>query len=162
FIATGVHRDGALAERVLLPSGGVAGIDDEVDAVQAAPLADAGVTTYHAIERSAHVLQPDGFALVIGVGGLGHLAVQMLAHRGSKVIAVDVAPAKLELAERLGAVRTFLAEGGPEKCAGSIRDATGGAGGVDAAFDFVGSDDTLLTASLSARPGGVVSLTGTG
>ena len=57
--------------RLLVPLG-------DLDPVEAAPLTDAGLTPYHAIKRSLPLLVPGSTAVVIGVGGLGHLAVQIL------------------------------------------------------------------------------------
>src|SRR5829696_1041881 len=63
---------------------------DGLDPVAAAPLADAGLTPYHAIRRALHLLRPGASAIVIGVGGLGHVAVQLLkALSPARVVAVD-------------------------------------------------------------------------
>jgi alcohol dehydrogenase, propanol-preferring len=67
----------------------------------AAPLTCAGVTTYKALKVSG--LRPAETAVVYGIGGLGHLAVQYARLMGARVIAVDLEDGKLELATRLGA-----------------------------------------------------------
>src|SRR5207253_1186174 len=87
----GIGRDGGLAEYVLVPSTRyLVGIDG-LDPVAAAPLSDAALTPYHAIQRSPHQLRPNGAAVVIGVGGIGHLAVQLLrALSEVRVVAVDL------------------------------------------------------------------------
>ena len=87
----GIGRDGGLAEYVLVPSTRyLVGIDG-LDPVAAAPLSDAALTPYHAIQRSPHQLRPNGAAVVIGVGGIGHMAVQLLrALSEVRVVAVDV------------------------------------------------------------------------
>jgi len=70
-----------------------------VNLTRAAPLGDAALTPYHAIKRSLHRLVPGSAAVVIGVGGLGHAAVQLLkALSPAMVIAIDVAADKLDLA----------------------------------------------------------------
>jgi propanol-preferring alcohol dehydrogenase len=99
-------------------------------------------------------LQPDATALVIGVGGLGHMAIQILAATtATRIIAVDSDPAKLALALELGAHQALL--GGPDAAA-EIAEATAGAG-VAAVFDFVGVDATLaLAAGVVARQSKIV------
>ncbi len=67
----------------------------------AAPLTCAGVTTFKAVKVSR--IEPGETAVVYGVGGLGHLALQYARSAGGKVIAVDVEDAKLGLARQLGA-----------------------------------------------------------
>jgi len=68
------------------------------DPVYAAPLTDAGLTPHHAVRRSWAKLSPTSTAVVIGVGGLGHLAVQILkATTAAPVIAVDMRPEALQL-----------------------------------------------------------------
>ena len=75
----------------------------------AAPLTDAGLTPYHAIRRSWPKLPPGSTAVVIGVGGLGHVGVQILkATTAARVIAVDTRAEALRLAEECGADRTVI------------------------------------------------------
>ena len=82
-------------------------LPDGLDPVTAAPLTDAGLTPYHAIRRSWPKLTPDAACVLIGVGGLGHIGVQIVrATTGAQVIAVDVKPEALELARSVGAHHT--------------------------------------------------------
>jgi propanol-preferring alcohol dehydrogenase len=75
-----------------------------LDPVAAASLTDAGLTSLHAVERSRERLGDGRVAVVVGVGGLGHMAVQILrALTACRVVAVDTQAAALELAERSGA-----------------------------------------------------------
>jgi propanol-preferring alcohol dehydrogenase len=74
----GLSRDGGMAEFVVVPARQLIPIGD-LDVAQAAPLTDAGLTPYHAINVTRHNLRPGSACVVIGVGGLGHLAVQILA-----------------------------------------------------------------------------------
>ena len=74
----------AVPARYLVPLG-------DLDPVDAAPLADAAMTPYHALRNSRRVLRPGSTAVVVGVGGLGHVAVQLLkALTETRIIAVDV------------------------------------------------------------------------
>jgi len=115
-----------------------------VPATVLAPLADAGLTAYHAIESQRDALTGDCTALVIGVGGLGHLAVQILrATTSAVVVAVDPRPEARALAERLGAHRS----------AASVRDAMGEPE-ADVVLDFVGSDETMSAGGSALLPGG--------
>jgi alcohol dehydrogenase, propanol-preferring len=99
----GLGLPGAMADYLLVPARFLVPLGD-LDPVDSAPLADAGLTPYHAVARALPLLTPSATAVVIGVGGLGHLAVQILrAITGSRIVAVDVDPAKLAAAEGYGA-----------------------------------------------------------
>ena len=75
-------------------------LPDGLDPVHAAPLTDAGLTPYHAVRRSREKLGPTSTAVVIGVGGLGHLAVQILkATTAARIIAVDPRDTARDLGE---------------------------------------------------------------
>ncbi len=129
----------------------------DLDPVLAAPLTDAAVTPYRAIRRSLDQLGPGSTAVVIGIGGLGHLAVQILrALTPATVVAVDSKPAALALATSLGAHHTV--EAGPDAAA-AINELAKGRG-VDATFDLVGNEATLALALATARAGSRITLVG--
>jgi alcohol dehydrogenase, propanol-preferring len=98
---TGVTVDGGFAEFVKAPASHVLKIPPGLSAVDAAPLFCAGLTVYRALKK-AGPLQGRRLA-VFGIGGLGHLAVQLGKNFGAEVTAIDVSDAKLELARALGA-----------------------------------------------------------
>ena len=153
----GLGRDGGLAEYVVVPSPRLTVPLDGLDPVAAAPLADAGLTPYHAVRRALHLLGPGTSAIVIGVGGLGHVAVQLLkALSSARVVAVDRRDKALELASRSGADVAMQAAGLAVR---DLRRAAGGRGAV-LVVDCVGSDDTFALAAGGVRPGGHVSLLG--
>jgi alcohol dehydrogenase, propanol-preferring len=104
---TGCTVDGGYAEYIKAPATHATRIPDAIAAAEAAPLFCAGVTVYRAI-RQAH-LAPGQRLAVFGVGGLGHLAVQIGKELGLEVTAVDVSDEKLSLAASLGAARTVNA-----------------------------------------------------
>jgi len=145
----GFGIDGGMAEymlvsdpRRLVPIG-------ELDPVAAAPLTDAGLTPYRAVKRILPKLTPDSSVVVVGVGGLGHLAVQLLnAMTSARVIAVDNRPEALTLAEQVGA-HAAVATGADT--AAQIVDATGGAK-ADAVLDFVGAEATIALGVSVVRP----------
>ena len=129
----------------------------DADPVAAAPLADAGLTPYHAIKNALPNLAGGGrFALVIGLGGLGQVAVQILtALTGATVIATDMKADAMERAAENGALTVPGGEGQVE----AIRELTGGRG-VDAAFDIVGATPTIRTAQASMAQGGRLTVVG--
>lgn len=154
----GLGVDGGMAEYLLVPAARhLVPLPDGLDPVQAAPLTDAGLTPYHAIRRSRDKLGPDATAVVIGVGGLGHLGIQVLrATTASRIIAVDPREAARDLARECGA--GLVLAPGPD-LVHQIREATQGVG-ADVVLDFVGSDETLKAASASARQLGDVTIVG--
>ena len=100
----GLGRDGGLAEQFVVPAARYLVPIGDLDAAQAAPLADAALTSYHAITMHRDKLLPHTTAVVIGVGGLGHVAVQLLrALSPVRVVATDVKPEALEVARQAGA-----------------------------------------------------------
>lgn len=152
YLAVGLGRDGGMAEYVSVPARNLVPLGD-ADPTVAAPLADAGLTPYHAIKKSLPVLSGGGTqALVIGLGGLGQVAVQILtALTGATVIATDTQESAMERARANGAVTVAGGEGQVDR----IREATGGHG-VDAVLDFVrgGPDDRARDVGRGpARPG---------
>jgi propanol-preferring alcohol dehydrogenase len=153
----GLGRDGGLAEYMVVPSPRLTVPLNGLDPVAAAPLADAGLTPYHAIRRVVHTLGPGTSAIVIGVGGLGHVAVQLLKALSSvRVVAVDRRDEALEVATRSGADAVLQAAG---LSADALRRAAGARGAV-LVIDCVGSDDTLALAAGAVAAGGHVSVVG--
>ena len=153
----GLGRDGGLAEYMVVPSPRFTVPLDGLDPVAAAPLADAGLTPYHAIRRARSGLGPGTSAVVIGVGGLGHVAVQLLKALGSvRVVAVDRRDEALEVATRGGADAVLRASG---LAVSELRRAAGGRGAA-LVVDCVGSDETLALAAGAVAPGGHVSVLG--
>jgi propanol-preferring alcohol dehydrogenase len=147
-----------MAELLLVPAARLlVALPDGLDPVRAAPLTDAGLTPFHAVRRSAAKLGPAATAVVIGVGGLGHLAVQILkATTDARVVAVDTRPAALDLAVGCGADYTILAG---ETTAAEVWEVAGGHG-ADVVLDFVGSDITMRTAVAAARTLGDLTVVG--
>ncbi|WSQ14048.1 NAD(P)-dependent alcohol dehydrogenase [Streptomyces sp. NBC_01231] len=155
----GLGSPGALAEYMVVDSPRHLVPLKGLDPVQAAPLTDAGLTPYHAIRTSLPKLVPGSTAVVIGVGGLGHLAVQLLrALTPARVVALDVSTDKLELARAVGAHETLLSDG---EAASRVRALTGGTG-AEVVLDFVGAGATLAVAAASVATGGDVSVVGIG
>lgn len=141
-IGAGLGYDGGLAEFVLLPSERYVVKAEGVKPEQLAPLADAGLTAYHAVSQNLDAVAGGGTALVVGIGGLGHLAVQVLrAVAACEVVAVDPRESARAVAVQHGA---SLVLPGLEEL---DRD-------VDLVLDFVGSETTLSESSKRLAPGG--------
>jgi propanol-preferring alcohol dehydrogenase len=151
-------HDGGYAEYLLVPHERYLVKLTTITPTEAAPLTDAALTPYRAIKKALPFLDPDHYALVIGLGGLGQYGLKLLKIlAGCPVIVVDVSPAKLSMARELGAVHAL--SGTDPDVAGQIRELTGGKG-VNAAFDFVGTEGTLGLAVSSTRALGKVTQIG--
>lgn len=155
----GLGLDGGMASHMLVPDPRLLVPIGDLDPVDAAPLTDAGLTSYHAVKRSLPLLVPGTHAVVIGVGGLGHMAVQFLEHLSpATVIGVDTRPDALALATDVGAEHGVVAG---ESAAAEIMELTGGQG-ADVVLDIVGTDDTLALGAAVARPMGHLTIVGIG
>jgi alcohol dehydrogenase, propanol-preferring len=152
--APGFQRDGGYAEHVLVPDPGYLVPLRGLDPVEAAPLADAGVTPYRAVVRAAPWLTAGARVLLTGLGGLGQFAIQYLRRLPDLTVAVrELDPDKLAVAAELGADLGLLA--GDESLV-----SLGLGGHADVVFDFVGTDETLAYAARNVQPGGLISLVG--
>jgi propanol-preferring alcohol dehydrogenase len=150
----GFQKDGGYAEFVIVPHARHLVPLGQLDPVEAAPLADAGVTPWRAIQRAKAWLQPDARVLLIGLGGLGQFALQYLRRLPDLTIAVrELNPDKLAIADELGADLGLL--DGDESLV-----ALGLGGQADVVFDFVGNDSTLDYAVRNVAAGGLVSVVG--
>ena len=135
---TGLTVDGGFADFVLVSERSVVKLPAGVEPAEVAPHADAGITAYHAVKKVAHLAHPGSTSVVIGVGGVGHVALQLLRELGSgAVVAVETDERRRRLASELGADETI----GGGDVAGAVREHTNGHG-ADLVLDFVGSDQT--------------------
>lgn len=100
-INTGYSVNGGFAEYLVAPAAFATRLPDQLGFDDAAPILCAGVTTYKGLKETD--AQPGDWVVISGVGGLGHVAVQYATSMGYRVIAVDVANDKLDLARALGA-----------------------------------------------------------
>lgn len=98
---TGISYDGGCAEYMTAPQEALAAIPDDLDAVDAAPLLCAGITTFNALRNSD--ARPGDLVAVQGVGGLGHLGIQYAHAAGFETVAVSRGTDKKDLALDLGA-----------------------------------------------------------
>jgi propanol-preferring alcohol dehydrogenase len=143
---TGCTVDGGYAEYIKAPASHATRIPDQVPSAEAAPLFCAGVTVYRAIKQAQ--LAPGQRLAVFGVGGLGHLAIQIGKDLGLEVTAVDIADDKLALAASLGAARMVNAS------STNVVKELRRAGGMHAALVTSGSKAAYDTAFPCVRPTG--------
>jgi propanol-preferring alcohol dehydrogenase len=104
----------------------VARLPKDADFYQLAPILCAGVTTYRGLKRTN--ARPGQWMAVVGIGGLGHIAVQYAKAMGYRVAAVDVADEKLRLAKKLGA--EFAVNGRDKNAPQVLQDKLGGMHGA--------------------------------
>ncbi|MET0897306.1 MAG: NAD(P)-dependent alcohol dehydrogenase [Mycobacterium sp.] len=152
--------DGGMAEYLLVPSTRHLIPLGDLDPREAAPLTDAGLTSYHAVKRSLPLLGPGSTAVVIGAGGLGQMAIQVLKALASAttVVAVDTAADKLEIATGFGADEALIS--GADAVT-RIKDITKGHG-AELVLDLVGVDSTLTMAAQVSRVLGHLTIVGLG
>ena len=154
FRFSGAMVDGGFAELVATSARSLVKVAPTADPVAIAGLADGGLAAYRALKGSLPWLLPGTTAVVIGAGGLGHIAVQLVRGMSSaRVIAVDRSRAALDLAGELGAAVLVEADG---RHVAAVREATGGRG-AEVVLDFVGDHGTPAEAvAMTARGGRVV------
>lgn len=100
----GLGLDGGMAEYMLVPSARLLVPLGDLSPAKAAPLSDAALTPYHAIKRALPHLHAGSTVVVIGVGGLGHMAIQLLRVLAPvHIVSADVDDTKLQQAKALGA-----------------------------------------------------------
>lgn len=151
-VVTGLMVDGGYAEFMKAKASHAIAVPDTLGAEEAAPLFCAGVTVYRALRNAGTA--PGQRVAVFGVGGLGHLAVQIAKAMGAEVIGVDVASDKLALATELGASSVLLAAD-----ADGLK-ALAKAGGVHVAI-VTSSVNAAFDAALSVlRPAGTLAVVG--
>ena len=155
---TGLSVDGGFADYVLVSERSLLRLPDGVEPADVAPHSDAGLTAYHAVKRLASLQVPGTTAVVIGVGGVGHIALQLLRELGSSsTIAVDTDSRRRRLAADLGAGAVL--EGASS--ADAVRELTDGRG-ADLVFDFVGTDQSHAASAAMLARGGTYSVIGYG
>ncbi|WP_030755803.1 alcohol dehydrogenase [Streptomyces sp. NRRL F-5135] len=139
--------DGGYAEAVIVPADALARIPDELAAVDAAPLACAGVTTYNGLRRSS--ARPGDVVAVLGIGGLGHLGVRFAVAMGFETVAIARGSAKADLAKRLGAHHYVDSTGGTP-----VADALQALGGARAVLATAANSDAITATVDGLSPRG--------
>lgn len=156
----GLGDDGGMAEYMLVPSSRLLVPIYDLDPIIAAPLTDAALTPYSAIKNSLHKLMSDEYVVVIGIGGLGHVALQILsAVSSASIIACDVNEEKLEMARKYGA--QFTINSNDQDAAAQIQKITGSKK-AKVVLDFVGIKPTIALAAQVIGLDGDLTIVGLG
>lgn len=157
-LGPGLGFNGGMAEFMVAPTRTLYPLGD-LDPVAAAPLGDAGVTPCHAINLARPHLRGDSSVVVIGVGGLGHMALQILrATTACRIIAVDTDADRLGAAKSHGADEIVKSDAG---AADAIMQLTDGLG-AQVVFDFAGVNATLALANTVVANYGALLIVGLG
>lgn len=157
-LGRGFGIDGGLAEYVVVAQHELVALDT-LEPHRAAPLTDAGATSYHAVRRLRSALVPGSTTVIIGVGGLGSYALQYVRMMGiTRVVAVDTSPARLEHATTLGADAVVLSDADVDEHLQAVL----GPGKAEVVMDFVGIDQTMSTAVGCTKDMGTLALVGAG
>jgi alcohol dehydrogenase, propanol-preferring len=149
---TGVMVDGGYAEFAKAPASHVVKIPDALPSEQAAPLLCAGVTVHRALKQAK--IRAGQRLAVFGVGGLGHLAVQIGRAAGAEVTAIDIAEEKLSLAKSLGAAQLLNASNS------DVVKELRGSGGVHVALVTSAAKSAYDMAFYCVRPTGTLLVVG--
>jgi propanol-preferring alcohol dehydrogenase len=153
-IGNGLGYDGGLAEFMVVPSTRYLVPADGLDPLQAAPLTDAALTAFHAVKPHHGDLDAESRVLVIGAGGLGHFAVQLLTGTSAHVVVIDPNEGARELARSLGAHVVLPDLEQAEDIAGSRKSR------FDLVLDFVAATSTMERAMALLAPGGSLRVVG--
>jgi D-arabinose 1-dehydrogenase-like Zn-dependent alcohol dehydrogenase len=153
----GIAYDGGYADYMIAPHEALAAIPEDLDALEAAPLLCAGITTYNSLRHSG--AQPGDVVAILGIGGLGHLGVQFAAKMGFHTVAIARGPDKKALALQLGAHRYIDSKAAD---AAKVLTELGGAKVILATvtsakamtplIDGIGVDGKLLVVGVSTDP----------
>jgi NAD+-dependent secondary alcohol dehydrogenase Adh1 len=155
----GLIVDGGFADFLKTSSRAVIKLDPRLEPRDVAAHADAGLTAYHAVKKSVDILYPGTKAVVIGAGGLGHIAIQCLkALTPAEVVVVDKSEAALELARNIGADHTVVADGTEVDAVKELTDGNG----AEAVIDFVAERGVEKVAPKMVRNAGTYYVVGYG
>lgn len=152
----GNNIDGGYAEYVVVPASDLIAVPDGLALSHACVIADALSTPYHAVKRRGRVRVGDSVA-VVGCGGVGLNLVQCAAVSGAHVIAIDLNEHRLETARALGAAQT-VNPGTVQRVDKVVRTLTDG--GVDVAFEAIGTPKTIELAFSLLKRGGRLCVVG--
>src|SRR5499433_2236467 len=151
---SGIHNDGGYAEVMIAKASGLVSIPDSLSSVDAAPLLCAGLTTFSALRNAP--AKAGELVAVVGIGGLGHLAVQYARHMGFEVAAIAQGADKVELAKKLGAHHYI------DSAAVDPATALQGLGGASLILITASGGKTVSASFKGLRPGGVSIVLGVG
>ncbi|MDP7975966.1 alcohol dehydrogenase catalytic domain-containing protein [Tardisphaera saccharovorans] len=144
---TGETVDGGYAEYIVTKADFTYHVPENIDPETSSPLFCPGITAYGAVKKAD--LSPEKTAYVIGVGGVGHMAIQLAKLYGARIVAVSTSEAHRKLAESLGADEVLDPGKNYEKVNDMKRQA-------DSVIVFAPSQDAVDAAFRLVKPGGTV------
>lgn len=150
LVRNGFEADGGHSEYMVAPQGCVLKIAKDMPFEQAAILPDAVGCMVHAIYDQAQV-QPGDEVCILGMGGLGFQAVQILKHIGANTIVTSRQDAKLDLSREYGA--DGCVNTAKENLTEAVRKLTNGRM-CDVVLDNIGNEDSIQQALDILAPGG--------
>lgn len=155
----GIDTNGGYAELLKTSERALVKLSSTLAPKDVAPYADAGLTAYRAAKKASRHLLPGQFAVIIGAGGLGHIGIQVLrALCAATIIVVDRAPAALELAKKVGADHTVVADSHSVEAVLALTHGMG----AEAVIDFVGEGDAVSAGLAMTRNAGYYYVVGYG
>lgn len=155
----GIDTNGGYADLLRTGESSLIKLPQTLAPKDVAPHADAGLTAYHVAKKASRHLLPGQHVIVIGVGGLGHIAVQVLkALCSADIIALDRSDLALALATECGAHHTVKAD---ENQIEAVRKLTDGRG-AEAVIDFVGEGNSIENGLAMTRRNGTYYIVGYG
>lgn len=157
---SGLTVDGGYAQYLKTTERSLIPLPEHVLPADVAPFADAGITAYRVVRKAAPLAKPGTKALIIGMGGLGHIGVQVMRELGNAdIIALDKNKERLNMALELGAVHAIEVN---HHTVSQVKSLTAGQCGVDIIIDFVGNDQTHAESIQMLRKGGTYFVVGYG
>ncbi|MEU6089434.1 alcohol dehydrogenase [Streptomyces sp. NPDC047085] len=139
--------DGGFAEKMIAPCDALARIPDALSAVDAGPMACAGVTTFNGLRRSS--ARPGDRVAVVGLGGLGHLGVQYAVAMGFETVAIARGPEKADFAKQIGAHHYVDSTSGTP-----VAEALQALGGADVVLATAGNSEAMAATLDGLAPRG--------
>jgi D-arabinose 1-dehydrogenase-like Zn-dependent alcohol dehydrogenase len=149
---TGVTRDGGYATHMLANVSAAVHVPADLDDIESAPLLCAGVTTFNALRHGG--AGPGDLVAILGVGGLGHLAVQFAARQGFRTVAVNRGRDKEKLIRSLGAHEYI------DSAVGDPAEALRGLGGAKLILATVTSAEAMQSVIGGLGPNGTMMIIG--
>jgi NAD+-dependent secondary alcohol dehydrogenase Adh1 len=155
----GLDSNGGYAEALVTSARNIVPLPKTLSPKDVAPYSDAGLTAYRAAKKATRHLLPGEYCVVIGAGGLGHIAIQVLrAMCAAEIIVVDTSDVSLQLAQECGADHLIKADGGEVDAVLSITKGHG----AEAVIDFVGEKGTTAKGIAMTRNAGSYYVVGYG
>ncbi|MDC0738325.1 NAD(P)-dependent alcohol dehydrogenase [Cognatishimia sp. SS12] len=147
----GLDSNGGYAEALVTSARNIIALPKTLNPKEVAPYSDAGLTAYRAAKKATRHLLPGQYCVIIGAGGLGHIAIQVLrAMCAAEIIVVDTNETSLKLAEECGADHLIKADGGEVDAVLSLTKGHG----AEAVLDFVGERGTTSKGLAMTRNAG--------